>query len=84
MVKVLEENEIVVLNNDIVQFEDFSLVGLGSHWNNEDDVALLDTFSTDDAVVVMAHNPDTTLLYTNNVADVTVAGHTHAGQIRIP
>jgi uncharacterized protein len=35
-------------------------------------------------VVVITHNPDTTRLYTNAIADVTLAGHTHCGQIRIP
>ena len=32
----------------------------------------------------MAHNPDTALEYENSIPDITICGHTHGGQIRIP
>ncbi|MGB2110884.1 MAG: hypothetical protein ACPHY8_03075 [Patescibacteria group bacterium] len=55
----------------------FTLVGLGSNWNREDDTSLLQEFTPSDNIIVLAHNPDTTLKYSNNVVDLTLAGHTH-------
>ncbi len=57
---------------------------MGDRWGQEDNVKLLDTFSEKDNVVVLTHDPDTTLDYTNNNADLTLVGHTHCGQMRIP
>jgi predicted MPP superfamily phosphohydrolase len=65
------------LNNDIVEFDNFTLLGLGSNWNREDDTSLLQHYSQDENIIVLTHNPDTTLKYDNNNADLTLAGHTH-------
>lgn len=72
------------LNNDNVEFDTFTLLGLGSNWNREDDISLLQNYSQDENIVVLTHNPDTTLKYNNNNADLTLAGHTHGWQLRIP
>lgn len=45
---------------------------------------LLNQFHVADDVVVLTHNPDTVLSYANYTADVTLVGHTHCGQIRLP
>jgi predicted MPP superfamily phosphohydrolase len=45
---------------------------------------LINDFLPEEKVVVLTHNPDTTLNYANNLADLTLVGHTHCGQIRIP
>lgn len=82
--EALAELNVVLIENEAIDFGDFTLLGLGSHWRDEDNTELLDNYKTDDTVIVLAHNPDTTLKYTNNNADLTLAGHTHAGQIRIP
>lgn len=72
------------LNNDVVKVGGFTLIGLGDNWSGEDNTNLLDIPSPDDHVIVLTHNPDTTLKYTNNNSDLTLAGHTHWWQIRIP
>ena len=72
------------LNNTTVNLGTFTLVGLGSNWNSEDDTSLLQEFAASDNIIVLAHNPDTTLKYSNNVADLTLVGHTHGWQLRIP
>ncbi len=84
LVKVLKDNNLTILNNDIVVLNDFVLVGLGDAWTAEDNVEILENISTDKSVVVLAHNPDTISKYTNSNADITLTGHTHCGQIRIP
>ncbi len=60
------------------------LIGLGAHMANEDDVSLINSFQKEENVIVLTHNPDTTLSYQNDVADLTITGHTHGGQIRLP
>ena len=82
--QVLKGYNVNVLNNNMVSLENFTLVGLGSNWNEEDDVTLLDNFNEQDTVIVLTHNPDTTLKYNNKNADLTLTGHTHCGQIRLP
>lgn len=82
--QVLEDEGVTFLNNNKVALDNFTLIGLGDNWSKEDDVSLLDELSEQDNVVVLTHNPDTTSTYTNNKADVTLTGHTHCGQVRLP
>jgi len=82
--RALEANNATVLNNDIIKASNFLLVGLGDRMNGEDATWLLNEVHPVNKVVVLTHNPDTTLDYINDNADVTLAGHTHCGQIRLP
>lgn len=82
--ELLDSYNFTHLNNQSVQIWPYTLVWLWSHRNNEDDITLLEKFTQEDNIVVLTHNPDTTNKYTNNIADLTLAGHTHGGQIRIP
>lgn len=84
LVKALDKKNIHFLNNDIVDMWNYTLVWLGSHWSNEDDVDILDDFSQDDNILVLMHNPDTLSKIDHKKSDLYLAGHTHAWQIRIP
>lgn len=84
LVAALESENIHFLNNDKVDMWNYTLLWFGSHWNDEDDVTILDEFSEDDNVVVLMHNPDTLSKIEHNKSDLYLAGHTHAWQIRIP
>ena len=84
LVPVLEEHGVIMLQNDVLDFGDRKLVGLGDYTGREDEVSLLRQFHVLDTVVVLTHNPDTTLAYDGYGADLTLVGHTHCGQIRLP
>ena len=88
---------IPVLENDAVLLDDrgrrFWLAGLGdqiAHWlgpsrfRGEDDLpGTLARVTTDDPVILLAHEPDIFTAVPPRVA-LTLAGHTHGGQIVLP
>jgi predicted MPP superfamily phosphohydrolase len=73
-----------VIDNRTVVFDDWTLVGLGSHMAWDDDLTILDAIDDTFPLVVLAHNPDSTLAFPIWKADLTLVGHTHCGQVRIP
>lgn len=84
--QVLEKNNIIVLNNEssMLSEKNIHILWLWDHWSQDDKVEMISNYSHNDHLIILAHNPDTTLKYTNNIADITVSWHTHGGQIRIP
>ena len=73
-----------VIDNQIIPFEDRTLVGLWSNFAGNDDVTVLEDLESDNSVVVLTHNPDTISKYPKDIVDLTIVGHTHCGQVRIP
>ena len=86
----LESAGIEVLENEAVPLslnsdESLYLVGVGSLWANRDNVdKALSVVPDDSPRIVMMHNPDTFEKVPANSAPLTVAGHTHGGQVRVP
>lgn len=75
---------VTLIENQAVRLGTFVLVGLGDRWSGNDRVETLKAFRESDNVIVMTHNPDTATRLPPAIADVTLAAHTHGGQIRIP
>lgn len=86
LIQALEKNNVVMLENKNtkLQNKNIHILWLGDNWANNDKVELIDDYTTEQNLVVLAHNPDTTLRYSNTLADLTVSGHTHGWQIRVP
>ena len=85
LIAVLTKLGINLIENEAVNFKGVTILGLGSHWADEDEIALLQNYRQDENLVVLTHNPDSTLDYPlNHTADITLVGHTHGGQVRIP
>lgn len=82
--KALENNGVIFLHNTTSIIKNIHILWLWDNWANEDDIAKIDYFSKDENLIVLTHNPDTTLRYNNSIPDLTVTGHTHGWQIRIP
>jgi hypothetical protein len=95
--RALDRVHIPVLENDALLIDDkgrrFWLAGLGdqlAHWigpNNfrgEDDLpGTLTRVTTDDPIILLVHEPDVFVRVPPRVA-LTLAGHTHGGQIVLP
>jgi uncharacterized protein len=62
----------------------FTVVGLGDHWAGKDGIGPLNAAPRDQPVIVLAHQPDTVMRFTGNMAALAVTGHTHGGQVRFP
>ena len=89
--KSLESIGVKVLNNEVdaIPLEDRAselyVVGIDSHWANDDKVeSALAQISDDTPRVVMMHNPDSFTDFPANTAPFAMGGHTHGGQIRLP
>lgn len=84
LVTALLAHNVIFLNNQTTQIDDLTIFGLGDKWGNEDDVSLIQEIQDESKTIIITHNPDTVYDYPVSTNSLTVAGHTHAGQIRIP
>ncbi len=84
--EALEKNNVIFLKNEDLYLEDLNIhvVGLGDLLAEEVDTEKLDEFKDEDNLLVIAHSPDTVYSYEDIKPNLTLSGHTHGGQIRIP
>lgn len=82
----LQNNGVILLNNSsyLMTEKNIHILGLGDKLAKNDNVSILDRFCVNDNLLVLTHNPDTIMKYKNDIADLTISGHTHGGQFQIP
>ena len=86
--KSLENAGITVLENDAAMIERDGaviwVVGIGDKWEGKPDIAsALARVGADAPIVALTHNPDIFPSIPARVA-LTIAGHTHGGQVALP
>jgi uncharacterized protein len=85
----IESTGVEVLTNESVAFEvdghRVRLIGLDDLWYGDPDWdAALAERREGETTILLVHDPDAALGAEANGIDLTVAGHTHGGQIRLP
>lgn len=73
-----------VIDNERIEFDTWTLIGLGSHFAWRDDLQEVNSIDSSNPVVVLAHNPDSILGFQADRVDLTLVWHTHCGQVRMP
>lgn len=80
----LESAGIPVLTNKAIQKNNFWLVGIDDFWTGKPDIeGTLATITNQDPIILFTHNPDIFVNVPERVG-LTIAGHTHGGQVYIP
>jgi len=85
----LTQNEVLVLEETAAKLDTRAgpvwLAGISDLWTGRHDIstALAGVSHDDTPVILMTHNPDVFPLVPTRVA-LTLAGHTHGGQVRLP
>jgi len=79
----MERHGMTPLSNNGVRVRGgFFLAGVEDLWNHNSCVATATEGAGDDFVLLISHNPDVTMRQDTSGVDLTLSGHTHAGQIR--
>lgn len=87
LVNIFKKYNLILLDNQSYKLDklNLSLLWLWDNEMHDDEIELINNFKKEDNLVVIAHNPDTVLWYKNNdIPAITISGHTHWGQIRLP
>lgn len=83
---LLTQHQIQVLRNESININGLQVYGIDDFWGtNFDPTSTMQNYDSNQASLVLCHNPDVADLDVwNGYEGWILAGHTHAGQVRIP
>ena len=81
----LKVNNVIDIEGQMVEFDDFRLIGIGDLWAGKSDMRQLPLLPQDKPWVILSHNPDTVDMVPElPTHPLMLSGHTHGGQVELP
>ncbi|MCL6237176.1 metallophosphoesterase [Acinetobacter sp. ANC 5033] len=81
----LESNHVVDIEGQVVEFNEFRLLGVGDLWAGKADMRYLPELPQDKPWIILSHNPDTVDMVPKLPGrPLMLSGHTHGGQVQLP
>ena len=81
----LEVNQVMDIEGQIVEFDEFRLLGVGDLWAGKTDMRAMPDLPQDKPWVILSHNPDTVDMVPKlPTRPLMLSGHTHGGQVELP
>ncbi|WP_180024997.1 metallophosphoesterase [Acinetobacter sp. YH1901134] len=81
----LESNHVVDIEGQVVEFNEFRLLGVGDLWAGKADMRYLPELPQDKPWIILSHNPDTVDMVPKLTGrPLMLSGHTHGGQVQLP
>ncbi|ALH95267.1 metallophosphoesterase [Acinetobacter equi] len=85
LAKALEENNVMDIEGQVVEFDDFRLIGIGDLWAGKADMRFMPDLPQDKPWLILSHNPDTVDMVPKlKYRALMLSGHTHGGQVELP
>ena len=81
----LKVNNVIDIEGQIVEFDEFCLLGVGDLWAGKADMRYMPDLPQDKPWVILSHNPDTVDMVPKlPTRPLMLSGHTHGGQVELP
>lgn len=81
----LERHRVTFLEGKSIQLKGWEWVGIGDYWGGHPEADVKAVLGTPNPRrIVVTHQPDAVSLFPKKTAFLTLAGHTHGGQIQVP
>ena len=81
----LTVNNVIDIEGQMVEFDEFRLLGVGDLWAGKTDMRYMPDLPQDKPWVLLSHNPDTVDMVPKlPTRPLMLSGHTHGGQVELP
>ena len=81
----LKVNNVIDIEGQMVEFDEFRLLGVGDLWAGKTDMRYMPDLPQDKPWVLLSHNPDTVDMVPKlPTRTLMLSGHTHGGQGELP
>ncbi|MCW8040335.1 MULTISPECIES: metallophosphoesterase [Acinetobacter] len=81
----LQQNNVMDIEGQVVEFNEFRLIGIGDLWAGKADMRFMPELPQDKPWIILSHNPDTVdMVPALPTRPLMLSGHTHGGQVELP